>query len=99
MGRAELPLPNESDASSGSYRGASCMSWRQPAETTAMNASAASKIRLVLNGHHLTGIQALEERPGLFGIEVRIGRFDGQEETGLAGQREAFRIEHRVIGL
>src|SRR5688500_5659170 len=99
IGRAELPLAKTSDASSGSYLGASCISWRHPADAAAISVSAANRVRLVLNAHDLSGIQALEKRRGLFRVKPRVTGFNREEETGLAGERKAFRIEDRVIRL
>src|SRR5690606_17344367 len=72
-------------ASNASYRGVSCMSWRQPA---APSAAKATIRRLRFNVVHSLRTLLLEEPGGARVIEPRIGGFNHQEELVGAGHRE-----------
>ena len=51
------------------------------------------------NCHHLARVQARQELPRPVGIELRVGRLDGQKELVLAREAEAPCVEDRVIRL
>src|SRR6185436_2166181 len=99
-GCAELPFGKIALCSYGSYRGASCISCRHAArngrsETTEVR----SNFLLMVNLHHLTRMQAREELLRRVGIELRVGRLDGEEESALARALEPRHVEDRVIRL
>src|SRR5437016_10593803 len=56
-------------------------------------------LTLVGNGGHLPWPERLQERAGVFEIELRVACFDAQEEPVAARQREARDVEHRVVRL
>src|SRR5262249_60368094 len=56
-------------------------------------------VALVPNVHHLFGMKTGQKRAGRVQLELRIGRFDDEEELVLARHAEARVIEHRVIRL
>src|SRR6185295_14621142 len=53
----------------------------------------------VRNGGDLPRIERLEEPARRLEIELRIGRFDAEEEAVAARQREARHVEDRVVRL
>src|SRR5689334_177990 len=77
------------------------MSCRQPSETSPSSTSAPSDApeALVRNGRNLPWAERFEEPARPFQIELRVARFDAQEEAVAARQREPRYVEHRVIGL
>src|SRR5690606_20553516 len=84
----DAPPGNVALASSGSYRGASCMSWRQPATPATTRPMATRRptcLLLLVNGHHLARVEPAQERARLVGVEPGIARLDGEKEPVLAG--------------
>src|SRR6185369_7927949 len=53
----------------------------------------------VRNGRDLARTERLEKSSRPFEIELRIARFDAQEEPVSAGEREACHVEYRMVRL
>src|SRR5262249_58675145 len=108
-GRAEVRSAKLALSRYGMYLGWSYMSLRQPASRAAIQAKGAAARRRrrrrpawggvgsVLNVGELAGVQALEEPPGLDGVEERVARLEAEEEPAPRRQREAGDVEDRVV--
>src|SRR5215510_14405820 len=95
-GRAERPSSKNEVGRSGMYLGWSCMSCRHAASAATLNTRTPSW-NLLRNFAHLFGLQSLQKLAGLDAIEQRVAGFDAQEETVVARQRKARRVEHRMV--
>src|SRR5262245_25921351 len=106
IGRDERLSAKNGFAWSGLNRGPSCMSWRHaavPASAMAPSraiADARARPRLLLDVIHSPRPEALEQVAGPVVVELRIRRFDAEEQAVLRpALAEALHVEHRVIGL
>src|SRR5262245_57062966 len=98
--RALLPSVKNALASSGSYRGASCMSCLHAAAahaTTTITSACISELRR--NFRHSHWMEAIEKLSRRVAIEPRICGLDAQEESIHRCACECRRIEDRVVRL
>src|SRR6187401_3347006 len=89
-GCAELLFGRNELFSYGSYRGASCISWRHP-EASARKGKRPRAKMLILNLHHLCRVEPREKQPRGVRVELGVAGFDREEELVLRGQLEAWR--------
>src|ERR1051326_376337 len=61
--------------------------------------SALTMISLLINGHHLSRMEAGQKRLRLLQVELRVAGLDDEEELVLARQAESRRVEDRMVRL
>src|SRR4029079_3171823 len=105
-GRALDPFLKNTLSRSGIALGELCISWRQPDTAAAAKTTAAASRKPEAGSRKLRGdiahprrVHPLEELRRLVAIELRVHRFDQQEEAVAAGARERRHVERRVVRL
>src|SRR5260221_8975260 len=79
-GRALDPFLKNTLSRSGIAFGELCMSWRQPAAASRRQKTGGRRQNLGFNFTHLAGVEPLEKIARLHAVELRVRRFDQQEE-------------------
>src|SRR5688572_21929658 len=96
--RDPRPSAKKALASSGSYRGASCMSWRQaPSARQPAAISSSGRAWLRRNVGYSYRVQGLQKLLRRIALELRVGDFDAEKEPVARRARERRHVEHRVI--